>query len=67
MRKHLSIATIIGALALASATSAQAPVPRNDLCYLSCQYQCYASNPGGGPGWTQCYLDCARDQCGRVE
>lgn len=36
---------------------------RNSLCYLQCQYQCYATNPGGGPAWEACYLACAATQC----
>lgn len=67
MRRHFGLAALTAAFTLAGASAAQAPVARNDLCYLSCQYQCYAAHPGGGPAWTQCYLDCARDQCGRVE
>lgn len=65
MRRLFSVTVL--AAAMATATAAQAPggpAQRNDFCYMECQYRCYATNPGGGPAWTQCYLDCARERCG---
>ena len=65
MRKLFSLTVL--AAAMATATAAQAPdgpVQRDQFCYMECQYRCYVTNPGGGPDWTQCYLDCARERCG---
>ena len=64
MRKLFSV-TILAA-AMATATAAQAPdgpTQRNDLCDLECQYRCYYAHPGGGPGWTQCYVACGQANC----
>jgi hypothetical protein len=66
MRKPISLIALAAALSLAGVSTAQTPTQRHDFCYMSCQYQCYAVHPGGGPAWTQCYLDCATAQCGRV-
>ena len=64
MRKLISAAVISAGLFLGTASAAQAPTGRNDICYMQCQYKCYAQYPGGGPAWEQCYLACARAQCG---
>ena len=63
MRKLISAAVLSAGLFLGTASAAQAPTNRSDLCYLQCQYQCYAIHPGGGPAWTQCYIACANTQC----
>lgn len=64
MRKLFSVTVM--AAALATATAAQTPeatTSRTTLCYLECQYRCYAAHPGGGPAWTQCYITCGRTNC----
>jgi len=67
MRRLISIAVMTASLSLAAASSAQTPTAqRNDFCYLECQYRCYLIYPGGGPAWTQCYLQCAAERCGYV-
>ena len=69
MRRLFSIAVLTAGLSLAAASSAQTPthaVQQSDICYMECQYRCYLTNPGGGPAWQQCYLQCARDRCGYV-
>ncbi|NJC41062.1 hypothetical protein GGQ87_001320 [Brevundimonas alba] len=64
MRKLFSLTVLAAAMATATAAQApNAPVQRNDLCYIECQYRCYAQYPGGGPAWTQCYIACAQTKC----
>ena len=70
MRKLFSMAVLTAALSLAAVSSAETPttpVQRDNFCYMECQYRCYIAHPGGGPAWQDCYLQCARDRCGRVE
>lgn len=65
MRKFISAAVVSAGLFLGTASAAQAPTgARSDICYTLCQYQCYGQFPGGGPAWQQCYIACARAQCG---
>ncbi|KQW86702.1 hypothetical protein [Brevundimonas sp. Root1279] len=66
MRKLYNAAILGAAVMMTAASASQAPVQRNSLCYLECQYRCYATNPGGGAAWQACYLQCARDRCGAV-
>ena len=69
MRRLFSTAALTAGLFLAAASTAQtptAPVQRNDVCYMECQMRCYIIHPGGGPAWTQCYLQCAAERCGYV-
>ena len=66
MRKLYNAAILGAAVLLTAASASTAPIQRNNLCYIECQYRCYAAHPGGGPAWEACYLACARDVCGAV-
>jgi hypothetical protein len=64
MRKLFSVTLAAAAMATASAAQAPGgPDQRSDLCYLECQYRCFAQYPGGGPAWTQCYVTCGQTNC----
>ena len=64
MRKLISVAILAATMATATAAQTPAgPIQREDFCYLECQYRCFATHPGGGPAWTQCYVTCARTNC----
>lgn len=58
------VALAAAAITLGATAPAQETARQNSLCYMGCQYECYAQYPGGGPQWQQCYLTCIRDRCG---
>ena len=63
MSRNRTLLALTLALGMAGAGAAGASDQRNSLCYLQCQYQCYATHPGGGAAWEACYLACMGTQC----
>ena len=62
--KRFAVSALTGVAMLVAAVPAGGATTRQaSLCYLGCQYECYAKHPGGGPDWEQCYLSCARTRC----